>query len=595
MKTHKTWIVSALLALAGTMAVPWPAKSQEPVSLDFFYETLEPYGSWVEVSDYGYCWMPDGVDQYWRPYADGQWVYTDAGWTWVSDEPFGWAVYHYGRWADVENLGWVWVPGTEWGPGWVSWRHNEEYTGWAPLPPEAAFQADVGFSGWVDDYYDIGPGSYCFVDNRNFGQPRVRNYFVDRGRNVSLVFGTTNVTQVTYRDQMVCNGGPSFDFQSRHSSVPIRRYRLERRWDHNHDYHDHHDHDRPGDNSYYRPQTRGDTLSMLAAPLIAKAVGNPRIAKHIERALVDRGWRDAGPSRDVSDLRERIRNQSQARRPAALPDKPRFEKHDDHDHHGVADRIPGREGRPAIKDIRGTDRERDHKTGDHQHEGRPTPGRVEMDRKDSRVSKPEVAKPVPKPTPSRVEPREKPTDRGGKPDADAEHRNRGQDDRRGRESARPAMPVTPPQQKAESGRDHEKAVPRAKPNNAPAKPSSKEGVQGRKSPPTAVPHKPAPEKRGGGENEVRARMETKPQAKPRPVENKERSAPRVEVRSKPKPPAKPEAKARPQSKPEVKPEAKPEARRGDSGSRSEKPKPKPESSNRGGDKKDGKKEDKRGR
>ncbi|MCE2694183.1 MAG: hypothetical protein LW645_07940 [Verrucomicrobiaceae bacterium] len=48
-------------------------------------------------------------------------------------------MYHYGRWANVERHGWIWVPGTEWGPGWVSWRHSPRYVGWAPLPPEALF------------------------------------------------------------------------------------------------------------------------------------------------------------------------------------------------------------------------------------------------------------------------------------------------------------------------------------------------------------------------------------------------------------------------------------------------------------------------
>ena len=34
----------------------------------------------------------------------------DNGWYWVSDEPFGWVAYHYGRWTRLRNVGWVWVP-----------------------------------------------------------------------------------------------------------------------------------------------------------------------------------------------------------------------------------------------------------------------------------------------------------------------------------------------------------------------------------------------------------------------------------------------------------------------------------------------------
>src|SRR5437660_857519 len=97
------------LALACAFLAVTPSRGA-PISIGVLYDKLEPYGDWIEVSDYGYCWQPRGVDSDWRPYSDGTWAYTDAGWTWVSDEPYGWAVYHYGRWARVERVGWVWVP-----------------------------------------------------------------------------------------------------------------------------------------------------------------------------------------------------------------------------------------------------------------------------------------------------------------------------------------------------------------------------------------------------------------------------------------------------------------------------------------------------
>jgi hypothetical protein len=80
------------------------------ISVSVFYDSLEPYGEWLEVADYGYVWHPADIDEQWQPYTVGHWVFTDAGWTWVSDEPYGWAVYHYGRWARVQPVGWVWVP-----------------------------------------------------------------------------------------------------------------------------------------------------------------------------------------------------------------------------------------------------------------------------------------------------------------------------------------------------------------------------------------------------------------------------------------------------------------------------------------------------
>jgi hypothetical protein len=94
-----------------------------------FYEPLAPSGTWVEVGSYGRCWHPAGVTLGWRPYCNGNWELTDAGWYWVSDEPWAWACYHYGTWIDDPSLGWCWVPGVEWAPAWVYWRMGGDYIG----------------------------------------------------------------------------------------------------------------------------------------------------------------------------------------------------------------------------------------------------------------------------------------------------------------------------------------------------------------------------------------------------------------------------------------------------------------------------------
>src|SRR5260370_41512622 len=70
------------------------------------------------------------------PYASGgHWALTEYGWTWISDWDWGWAPFHYGRWAALGSRGWCWIPGTLWGPAWVSGRWGGGYVGWAPLPP----------------------------------------------------------------------------------------------------------------------------------------------------------------------------------------------------------------------------------------------------------------------------------------------------------------------------------------------------------------------------------------------------------------------------------------------------------------------------
>lgn len=74
-------------------------------------EDLDTYGRWSEVPDYGPVWYPSSVAVGWAPYRVGHWAWVEPwGWTWVSHEPWGFAPYHYGRWAVIGGT-WGWVPG----------------------------------------------------------------------------------------------------------------------------------------------------------------------------------------------------------------------------------------------------------------------------------------------------------------------------------------------------------------------------------------------------------------------------------------------------------------------------------------------------
>jgi hypothetical protein len=187
-------------------------------SVDFFYDALDPYGDWVNVEGRGYCWHPRVLPG-WRPYTDGGWVFTDYGWTWRSNEPFGWAVYHYGRWTRAPRLGWIWVPGTEWGPAWVSWRNSSDYVGWAPLPPDA--YSASGFSASVDSYFNIGPGLYTFLRVADFGEPSYVSRVLSPAQNVTIINKTVNVTNVTYKKVQnkvtIVNNGPDLAVINAHS------------------------------------------------------------------------------------------------------------------------------------------------------------------------------------------------------------------------------------------------------------------------------------------------------------------------------------------------------------------------------------------
>ena len=190
------------------------------VDIGFFYDDLAPYGNWIERPSYGWVWAPRSVSTSWRPYQDGHWVWTDLGWTWVSDEPYGWATYHYGRWYDDPELGWVWVPGDEWGPAWVSWQEGADYIGWAPLPPSVT----LTFGGILS--VTLAPESYVFVPQRYFLAPRIVTYVVPETRVRGFWGRTRNFTRYRRSGDRIYNDGVPVEQVQRFVGRPVPRYQI---------------------------------------------------------------------------------------------------------------------------------------------------------------------------------------------------------------------------------------------------------------------------------------------------------------------------------------------------------------------------------
>ncbi|WP_173025793.1 DUF6600 domain-containing protein [Acidovorax sp. SRB_14] len=75
------------------------------------YQQLDPYGDWEDDPAYGTVWVPRVAVAGWAPYRVGHWAsIAPWGWTWIDDEPWGFAPFHYGRWAQ-RGARWCWVPG----------------------------------------------------------------------------------------------------------------------------------------------------------------------------------------------------------------------------------------------------------------------------------------------------------------------------------------------------------------------------------------------------------------------------------------------------------------------------------------------------
>ncbi len=187
-------IMSGCAATSSDRAVGVSVTSQSsvdetsgPVDFNVFYDQLAPYGHWFTYGNDGWCWSPYDTPFGWRPYSVGSWTETDAGWTWVSDEPFGWATDHYGRWVFDDDYGWVWIPGTEWAPAWVAWRQSDDWIGWAPLPPGATWQSNVGLT-WNETFANqIDEDAWCFVPASAVLAPAIATRILPAARNHALL------------------------------------------------------------------------------------------------------------------------------------------------------------------------------------------------------------------------------------------------------------------------------------------------------------------------------------------------------------------------------------------------------------------------
>jgi len=289
--------------------LPW---TDPGADYSMFYEQLNPYGKWLDVEGYGYAWRPNLAERTnWRPYTDGRWAWSDQGWAWDSNEPFGWACYHYGRWVRISRHGWVWVPGREWAPAWVSWRSGGDHVGWAPLPP-APRNAYGNIGHDCDVSYGLAPSSYIFIEASNFARPSYLNVVLSV-TNVTRIFQqTVNVTNIVQVNQQQTNfymhrGGPRRDWVeercgTRLPQAPVQIVRSL---------------DRPGD---FRPGRAG--LHSFTAMQLPRAESGrrpvlPSTAERVVRPTIVDAWTEV-PTDNRQVLREAISRQARAPQPTPV-------------------------------------------------------------------------------------------------------------------------------------------------------------------------------------------------------------------------------------------------------------------------------------
>jgi hypothetical protein len=174
-------------------------------------QQLASYGHFAQSAHYGPVWYPSEVPADWAPYRDGHWAYVAPwGWTWVDNARWGFAPFHYGRWAQIDGR-WGWLPGggapyvggtypiyspalvafvgiggATLGFGGGEWAAGGYAPAWVPLGPREPYypwyHARAGYFADINRFYGVprtlierGPTYYNTV---NFSQT---NIFVNRG------------------------------------------------------------------------------------------------------------------------------------------------------------------------------------------------------------------------------------------------------------------------------------------------------------------------------------------------------------------------------------------------------------------------------
>ena len=207
---------------------------------------LDQYGDWQPAAEYGPVWFPRKVAYGWSPYSVGHWaVIPPWGYTWVDNEPWGFAPFHYGRWNNFGGR-WGWVPGPP-----PSVFAGEEFHGRPPRPVYSpalvAFVGGPGFSlslsfgggggGGVTAWFPLGPRepyvpwyhtSPAYVNRVNVTNiyttnvTEVHNTYINK---TTTVYNTTNVTYVNRNTATVAV--KQAEFTSGHPITPTQTIKLD--------------------------------------------------------------------------------------------------------------------------------------------------------------------------------------------------------------------------------------------------------------------------------------------------------------------------------------------------------------------------------
>jgi len=210
------------------------SRSAQYVSQDVVgYEDLDDHGDWRDTQEYGHVWYPRVEQTDWAPYHYGHWAYVEPwGYTWVDDQPWGFAPFHYGRWVNVEGR-WGWIPSPPRAEGVL-------YVRPVYAPALVAFVGGGGFSvgiavgggGGAVGWFPLGPRevyvpsyrvSQRYVENVNVSNTTVNRTVINNYYQKTVVNNNTTVNNVTYVNQRVPGAVMATSQQAFTSAQPVSR------------------------------------------------------------------------------------------------------------------------------------------------------------------------------------------------------------------------------------------------------------------------------------------------------------------------------------------------------------------------------------
>jgi hypothetical protein len=488
------------------------------------YDDLDDYGGWTPTPDYGPVWYPRTVAVGWQPYTVGHWAYVRPwGYTWVDDAPWGYAPFHYGRWAVIGGR-WGWVPGPPnvrpvYSPALVAFVGNP-----GGVSVGFSFGGGVSVAAWFPlgvaepyvPWYHCSPRYVTNVNVTNVNITVIKNVtvinnyntFISNTRTVTNV-NQINVTNVNYvnRQRVYAVPANSFSLGARvqQAAVHLNQQQVQQL--------------SRAPVAVARPIAPAPQRPLLQArPSVSRPVTRPSL-------MTPHGVAQATPAANRPSLRPVSLPKPQpatAIKPATRPIAPNLKP---------AAPVAARPGAPNVKPVAPVSNTKPATPAPNAKPATPASNVKSVAPAPARPGTPANARPVTAPTAPAT-----------RPTAPANN-------------TRPAAPANAAKPAAPAGNARPAPQPVAKPAQ-PARPETK---------PAQPEARPAPQPAARPEKPTAAKPETRPapQTQARPQTTRPAEPARAETQQHPaqpaaKPAAKPQGKPAPKKEPEKKPEEKPE-------------------------------------